>query len=176
MTKVRYSAVVFVALSVSLTGCATKDCSGYDPAKDNDLFKASGGLASKCYQKIVDQKKQQLQNERAAGDELAAKSAELEADLRKSQAKNDALRQRVDAARDALRQVEGEVNALKNDADPTVRKAAIEKRLKQIEREIEALRQADTKAERDKAEYLTRRKELELEFERLQRVTRAFAK
>ena len=174
----RYSTIVLCVamISTSLAGCATKDCSGYDPAKDDDLFKASGGLASKCYQKIVDEKKRRLHDERMAADERAAESAELEERLRESRAKNDALRQRVDVAREELRQVESELNALKNDADPTARKAAIEKKLKQIEREIEALRKADTKAERDKAEYQTRRKELELEFERLHKVTRAFAK
>jgi septal ring factor EnvC (AmiA/AmiB activator) len=157
-------------------GCATKDCSGYDPATDNDLFKASGGLASKCYQRNVEQRRQQVIEERAAGQDLAARSAQLEQQLQESQAKNDELQQRVGVARENVRQLEGEISALKTDADPTVRKAVIEKRLKQIEQEIEALRKADAKAERDKAEFLARRKDLETEFERLQRVYRAFAK
>ncbi len=167
--------LLIAALSPLVASCST-DCSSYDPAKDQSLFKASGGLASKCYQQNLADQRQRLDAERRAAADLSRQTAELEAQREAARTRNSALAQRTTEARDSVRALEGDVGALKNDVNPAARMAEIDKKMKAVEREIAELEKADTKSEVDKANFERQLKALREEYNHLLKVYQAFSK
>jgi septal ring factor EnvC (AmiA/AmiB activator) len=147
-----------------LSSCASVDCSAFDPARNRDIFSASGGIFSKCYEQRIKDKQGNIAAERQTATAQTQRAQDLEREQKSKSAEVARLEREVLALKTDADKVRGEIAELNAVSEGGAEKIALmQAEISRIDSEITKLEQEKLDSQADLASYRRRVEKLRSE-------------